>query len=64
MSELPSEGPLPDRRYVTVVLRFVLDRGGRIDHGEIVDVDGTVHSRFSGWHGLVRALRTWLGNGQ
>jgi hypothetical protein len=60
---VPEQGrvaTLEDRQYVTVVLRFVLERDGRIVHGEIVDAEGTVLSRFVDWPGLIRGLELWF----
>jgi hypothetical protein len=47
-------------RYVTVILRLVLDRRGRLDYGELMGLDATPVRRFRGWRGLHRALRQWL----
>ena len=43
-----------------VVLRLVLDKHGRLMHGELVDVEGTLQQRFKGRRGLTQAVRTWL----
>jgi len=51
---------LSDRRYVTVVLRLLLDKRGRLIHGELVDTAGALQERFVGWRGLLRAVKTWL----
>ena len=56
----PAENHLADRRYVSVVLRLVLDAHGQMIHGEVVG-DATMRpARFSGWRGLTRALQAWL----
>ncbi len=47
-------------RNVTVILRLVLDAHGQLVRGEIVDVDGGLWRRFSGWQGLSDALRAWV----
>ena len=47
-------------RYVTVILRLVLDRRGRLAYGEILGLDATPARHFRGWRGLDRALREWL----
>lgn len=60
MSSLPRGDSLADVRYVTVILRLVLDRRGRLAYGEILGLDATPASRFRGWRGLHRALREWL----
>jgi hypothetical protein len=54
------ENHLAERRYVTVVVRLVLDQHGRLIHGEFIDVASVIGVRFSGWRGLIRAVRSWL----
>lgn len=56
----PDRNHLADKRYATVVLRLVLDKHGRLMHGELVDVEGTLQQRFKGRRGLTQAVRTWL----
>jgi hypothetical protein len=56
----PAENHLADRRYVSVVLRLVLDQHGQLIHGELVGAANTRPARFSGWRGLTRALKVWL----
>jgi hypothetical protein len=51
---------LSDRRYVTLLLRIVADRRGRVLHGELVDLDGGTWTRFAERRGLIRALRAYL----
>ena len=60
MTQPPAENHLADRRYVSVVLRLVLDRHGQMIHGEVVGDATTRPTRFSGWRGLTRALQAWL----
>ena len=60
MSAASEESNLADRRYVTVVLRVVLDRQSKIAHGELVDVEGNLVSRFVGWRGMTRGIRDWV----
>lgn len=56
---------LADKRYITVVLRMVVDERGRLLHGELIDVEGVQQQRFKGWRGLAQAMRIWLtGQGQ
>jgi len=57
---LPAENHLADRRYVSVVLRLVLDQHGQMIHGEVVGDANMRPARFSGWRGLTRAVRVWL----
>ena len=54
------EGRLGDTRYVTLILRLVLDAHGRLEHGEMVDANATLVERFIGMHGLLNSLSTWL----
>ncbi len=51
---------LSDKHQVTVVIRLVLDRHGKLMHGELVDVKTKSQGRFANWTGLVRTLREWL----
>jgi len=60
LTEPPAENHLADRRYVSVVVRLVLDHHGQMIHGEIVGDANTGPARFSGWRGLTRALQAWL----
>ena len=60
MPQSPAENHLADRRYVSVVLRMVLDQHGELIHGELVGDVNTRPTRFSGWRGLTRALQIWL----
>jgi hypothetical protein len=43
--------------YVTVIVRLLVDRQGHLEHGEVVDAQGTVRGRFDKWSGLVPAVR-------
>lgn len=56
----PAENHLADRRYVSVVLRLVLDQHGQMIHGEVVGDTNMRPTRFSGWPGLTCALQAWL----
>lgn len=47
-------------RQVTVIVRLVLNKQGLIAHGELVDPEGELLSRFVGLRGLNRSLRKWL----
>ena len=60
MPQSPAENHLADRRYVSVVLRLVLDQHGEMIHGEVVGDTNTRPARFRGWRGLTRALQAWL----
>jgi hypothetical protein len=56
----PRHDVLADKPYVTVILRLLLGHHGRLEHGEVVDVDGNAQGRFKDWNGLTRKLRRWL----
>ena len=60
MPQPPTENHLADRRYVSVVLRLVLDQHGQMIHGEVIGDANTHPARFIGWRGLTRAVRVWL----
>lgn len=60
MARRSAGGKLADRRYVTVIVRLMVDARGRLVQGEIVDATATSHGRFVGWRGLIRTLRAWL----
>ena len=47
---------LADERVLTVMLRLVIARDGRLVHGEIVDLEGVVRQRFAHWTELLTAL--------
>jgi hypothetical protein len=47
---------------MTVILRSVADKDGRLLHGELVNADGSVQCRFTGWQGLIHILRILLDN--
>jgi hypothetical protein len=55
----PSEG-LRDKRYVTVVVRLLLDKDGTLVHGKVADVDGRPGRPFDSWQGLTPAVRAAL----
>lgn len=60
MPQSGSADKLADRRHVTVVLRLLLDRHGRLIYGEVVDPAAHPQRRFVGWRGVTRAIRAWL----
>ena len=60
----PQENHLSDKRYVTVIVRMVIDRRERLVHGEVVDVDGEAQGRFDGWREMIRTVRDYLTNQQ
>jgi hypothetical protein len=50
---------LDAKRYVLVILRPLLRRHGELDHGELVDLDGSVQGRFRRWSGVSVAVSNW-----
>ena len=56
----PQENHLSDKRYVTVIVRMVIDRRERLVHGEVVDVDGKAQGRFDGWREMIHTVRGYL----
>lgn len=56
----PDGDALSSRRQVVCVLRLVVNDGGGLSHGEVVDVAGRVHGRFGDWDALVQIIRNWL----
>jgi hypothetical protein len=48
---------LADQRYVTVVVRLVVDARGGLVRGEIVDVHGNIVDQIAGWRELTPAVR-------
>jgi len=55
-----ADDQLAHRRYVTVIVRLVLDRADRMVQGELVELDGTSVGRFATCSGLARAMHGWL----
>ncbi len=51
---------LSAKRYVIVLLRLMVDEGGQLVHGEIMDVQGRSLGYFAGWHRLRRTLQKAL----
>ena len=60
MSTTLDEENLSDESYVTVILRLVIDRREALIRGEVVDTDGQSQGWFTGWQGLIRAVRDYL----
>lgn len=59
MELVPPEG-LQDKRYVTVILRLLIDKHGALVHGELADTDGSAGPRFTGWPALTPAIHSWV----
>lgn len=57
---MPLEQRLADARYVTIILRLLLDPQGELIQGEILGAEGEPEERFSGWQGLTGRLRRLL----
>lgn len=55
-----SDEALADHHYVTLILRLMLDPGGQLVQGELVDTSDTVLERFFGVAGLNHAVGDWL----
>jgi hypothetical protein len=58
---LDQEDELSGSRHVVLILRLVLDRQLRLQHGELVDAEATVLGRFLTPEGLLEIVRQWLG---
>jgi hypothetical protein len=55
-----ASGELDEKRYVTAILRLLMNRQGELLHGEVADVEGRPCKRFVDWQGLMPAVRAWL----
>jgi hypothetical protein len=55
-----SHGGLEPGRYVTVIVRLLIDRRGKVLNGELATLDGGRISFFMGWSGLLRSLHAYL----
>jgi hypothetical protein len=51
---------LAEKRYLTVIVRLVVDKRGQVVQGEVVDLQARLLGRFAGWRGLTRTMRAWL----
>ncbi len=60
MSEPRASEPLQNRHAVTVILRLVVDRRGRLVYGEVIDETATPRGHFVGWRELTKTLQRWL----
>jgi hypothetical protein len=58
--QTPPDEALADRAPVTVVLRLVVDRRGRLVYGEVVDTELKTWGRFSTWRQLTPTVRRGL----
>jgi hypothetical protein len=57
---LPTDANLVDTQNVTLVLRLVFDKEGRLRRGQIIDIDANLVGQFSDQAGLIRALTAWF----
>jgi hypothetical protein len=51
---------LEKQHQLVVVLRLVVDSGGRLSYGEAVGVDGSSMGRFSDWRRISPIVRAWV----
>jgi len=42
---------------VTVIVRLLLDKDGKLMYGDLVDMQGVVRNRFNSWAALTRTVR-------
>jgi hypothetical protein len=52
---------LAARRHVTVIVRLVMDRRGRLVYGELVNAESGTQGRFATWRALPAAVRASAG---
>jgi hypothetical protein len=60
LSTQPQSDQLSNKAYITVILRVLIDKQGRLVHGEVIDQQGHLRSRFSSWQWLGTAVRSAL----
>ena len=48
---------LSTSRYISLILRLLVDSDDQLEAGEFVDLDGSSRGRFVGWDGLTTRLR-------
>jgi hypothetical protein len=60
VAEQPSRERLAEKRQITLFVRLVLEASGALVYGEVVDLEGWPHGRFSDWADLPRVLRDAL----
>jgi hypothetical protein len=53
----PTDDRLAERRYVTVVLRVLVDMSGQLVHAEVVAPSGAEPRRVGHWRELTRMIR-------
>lgn len=57
MSEESVEEQLSAKRYVTLVLRLLVNGKGQLVQGEVVTLEAQSLSRFTKWRELTQAVR-------
>jgi hypothetical protein len=55
-----AEDTLSENRQVVLILRLVVDRQGKLRHGELLDCDVMRQARFATLTGLQSTIRQWL----
>ena len=60
MSALDEEDELSGSRQVILILRLVLDRQARLQHGELVDAESVSQGRFVSLTGMTDVLTGWF----
>ena len=67
MSAPPGVEQLSDSRYVVLILRLLVDKQGRVVHGEVGGAEREEEERwvrFRGADGLLGAVQAWLSSGE
>ena len=60
MADDPTRDSLAAHRYVSLMLRILIDKSGTVESGSLVDLEGRSIVRFIGWDGLTTRLRDWV----
>ena len=63
---LPDNDNLAQKRYLTLIVRLLVDARGRLLQGEIVDAEddsGKTPRRFVGWQDLLTTMRRYFVDG-
>ena len=58
LPSLQTDDRLAERRYITVVLRVLVDGRGQLVHAELVSPVGAESRRVGHWRELARMVRT------
>lgn len=57
---VPAGEELTGTRYLTLIVRLLLDREGAVLRGELTDAEGGTLQRFAGERGLYEAIGSYL----